>query len=106
MCFVMSQTGAAFKLEALSAGFENTLYYNSNYFIRNMLPYGYIKYPLITALNPTEKTFIEYCIASAIDSKLRLNDPSFGYYLQTFKIVPKGPLKKIQQMEFKIDTEN
>ena len=106
ICFVMSQTGAAFKLEALSAGFENTSYYNSNYFIRNMLPYGYMKYPLITALNPTEKTFIEYCIASAIDSKLRLNDASYGYYLQVFGIKPKGALEKVRGLEFKIDSSD
>jgi hypothetical protein len=106
MCFVMSQTGAAFKLEALSAGFVSKYNYNSDYMISGVGAYGYIKYPLITALNTSEKAFIEYCIASAIDSKLRLNDASYGYYLQTFKIVPKGAFEKIRNMEFRIDSEN
>ena len=106
MCFVMSQTGAAFKLEALSAGFVSKYNYNRDYMISGVGAYGFIKYPLITALNPSEKAFIEYCIASAIDSKLRLNDASYGYYLQAFKIVPKGAIEKIRSTEFKIDTEN
>lgn len=104
MCFVMSQTGAAFKLEALGAGFVSKSYYNSDYMISGVGVYGYIKYPLITSLNPTEKAFIEYCIASTIESKLTLNDASYGYYLQAFGIKPKGALEKVRGLEFKIDS--
>ncbi len=104
MCFVMSQTGAAFKLEALGAGYVVKSYYNQEYIISSAGVYGYIKYPLATTLNPTEKAFIEYCIASTIESKLTLNDASYGYYLQAFGIKPKGALEKVRNMEFQIDS--
>lgn len=93
LCFVMSQTGASTKLEGLSAGFEAINYY-TEVSIRIHFAYGYIKYPLITSLTPTEKSLVEYCIASAIDSKLKLYDSSYGFYLQSFKIIPKGVQKK------------
>ncbi len=106
LSFVMSQSGASMKIEALSAGFEAISYY-TEVSIRMHFAYGYIKYPLITELTPTEKSLIEYCIASAIDTKLKLYDSSYGYYLQSFKIIPKGVQKKNPApMEFKIDTEN
>lgn len=106
LSFVMSQAGASMKLEALSAGFEGINYY-TDISIRLHFSYGFIKYPLITSLTPTEKSLVEYCIASAIDSKLKLYDSSYGFYLQSFKIIPKGTLKKNPApMEWRIESQD
>lgn len=106
LSFVISQTGASMKLEALSAGFEGINYY-TDVSIRLHFAYGYIKYPLIASLTPSEKSLVEYCIGSAIDSKLKLYDSSYGFYLQSFKIIPKGTLKKNPPpMEWRIESQD
>lgn len=85
LVFMFNQTGPTLKLEALSAGFEMIFYWQKK---RHIEPYGYLKYPTITSLLPHEKNFLENCITSSIQSKVKLYDPNLEMYLNTFHIKP------------------
>lgn len=94
--FTMNQTGATYTLTGLSSAFTMTSQYSDLLYSE---PYGFIKYPLILGLNAKEKTFLNYVIASSIDSRVQMNDESMEYYLKNFNI-KKARTTKHKALEF------
>jgi len=94
--FTLNQTGTTYTITGLSSAFTMDSYYSDLLYSE---PYGFIKYPMILGLSIKEKTFLNYAIASSIDSRVKMNDESMEYYLKNFNI-KKARTTKQKTMQF------